>query len=123
MGYTITPSADGKYIVLKVTGDMTRRLTMDQNLESHAMGKRLGINRYLVDVTESRNVESVIDNYRFAYEDMRQAADIDKSARVAVLVSPDDHSHDFVETAARNAGLNVTLFTDRELAVRHLLEH
>ena len=43
-------------------------------------------------------------------------------ARVALLVSPGDHSHDFVETAARNAYLDVTLFRDKDAAVRHLLQ-
>ena len=122
MCYTIAPSPDAKYIVLKVTGNMTCQLAMQQNREAHAMGKKLGIHRYLVDVTESRNVESAVDNYRFAYDDMRQAPDIDKTARVAMLVSPGDHSHDFVETVVRNAGLSVRLFTDRELAVGFLLE-
>ncbi|MHB9027638.1 MAG: hypothetical protein ACYC9O_02595 [Candidatus Latescibacterota bacterium] len=74
-----------------------------------------------MDVTESRNIESSTKGYQFAHSDM-MTDKIDRFARVAMLVSPGDHSHDFIETVSRNAGLNVTLFRDREQAVRHLLE-
>jgi len=36
--------------------------------------------------------------------------DLSTSARVALLVAPEDHSHDFVELVVRNAGYNVRLF-------------
>lgn len=40
----------------------------------------------------------------------------------ALQVSPDDHSHDFIETVARNAGLSVTIFTDLQAAKAYLTE-
>jgi hypothetical protein len=122
MNYTIAPSEDGKYIILKVQGKINRQIAMKQNLETHALGKKMGINRYLVDVTEARNTDSVLDSYDFAYTDMKETEDIDRNARVTVLVSPGDHSHDFIETVAKNAGLNVTIFTDPELARQYLIK-
>ena len=94
---------------------------MKQNLEAHTLGDELGISRYLVDATEAVNVDSTLENYSFAYTDMQTPTGINKTAVVALLVSPDDHSHDFIETVSRNAGLNVTIFRDRELAIHHLL--
>jgi hypothetical protein len=120
MAYTITPSADGKYIVMKVTGEITRELAMQENLAAHSLGRELGITRFFVDVTEARNAERVVGNYDFAHGDMRHQQGIDKDVRVAMLVNPEDHSHDFIEIVLRNAGHNVTLFRDRELAMRHL---
>jgi hypothetical protein len=93
---------------------------MARNLEAHALGRELGIRRHLVDLTDSKNADSVLGNYNFAYEDMKQTEGIDAGVRVAVLVSPEDHSHDFVVTASQNAGLCVTLFRDRELAIQHV---
>jgi hypothetical protein len=122
MTYTITPSNDKKYVILKVTGDINRRLAIKYDMEAHKIGHELGIDRYLMDLTESKNVESSVDNYEFAYKDIRDTPDIDRSARVAILVSPDDHSHDFIITVTRNSGLDVTLFIDREEAIRHLLQ-
>lgn len=121
--YAITPSADGRYIVIKVRGEINRKAAMQQNLEAHALGRKMGVNRYLVDVTEAKNTDSVRDSYDFAYTDMSITEGIDKAARVSTLVSQGDHSHDFIEIVSRNSGLNVTLFTDRELAVQHLLKN
>ena len=120
MNYTINPSKDGKYIILKIQGEINRQSAMNQNLEAHALGKKLGINRYLVDVTEARNTDSVVESYDFAYKDMKNTEGIDLSACVAVLTSPGDNSHDFIETVAKNSGLNVEIFTDFDLAMQFL---
>jgi len=120
MNYTITPSKDGKYIILKIQGEINRQSAMKQNLEAHTLGEKLGMNRYLVDVTESRNTDSVMESYDFAYEDMKNTEGIDLYARVALLVSPGDHSHDFIETVTTNSGLNVKIFTDFDLAMQFL---
>jgi hypothetical protein len=117
-----TVSPDGKYIIQKIVGEIDAEIALDLNRETHALGHRLGINRYLTDVTECRNTDTPLDNYNFAYSDMPDNPGIDRSARVALLVAPEDHSHDFVETTCRNAGLNVTLFRDRDEAIRHLVK-
>jgi len=122
MPYSIKPSDDGKYIILKHWGDINRAQTTESNLEAHALAAELGITRHLVDVTEARHIDTALNTYKFAYEDMRLSPGINKKARVAVLVSPEDHSHDFVETVARNAGQNVILFREREAAIKYLLE-
>ena len=54
---------------------------------------------------------------------MQKTEGINKYARVATLVSPDDHSHDFMETVARNAHLDVKTFTDPDQARRFLLDN
>ncbi len=61
MSYTIRPSADRKYIILDVKGELTSDKALKAALDAHAVGKELGINRYLEDVTEARNVDSVSD--------------------------------------------------------------
>lgn len=112
MSYTIAPSSNGEYIIIKVLTDIDRELAMKFAVDANALGMQLGIRRYLVDVVQSRNVDSVIDQYDFAYTDMQQAARIDKEARIAVLTAPGDASHDFVEIVARNAGFAFRLFVD-----------
>lgn len=119
MAHRISVSPDKAYILVTVTGEITARSAMEQNREAHALGERLGIDCYLVDVTDARNVDSTVDNYNFAYRDM-QAPPINPRARVALLVRPGDHSHDFVETVSRNAGLDVTIFTNLSEARKFL---
>jgi hypothetical protein len=113
-------SKDNFYIELIIKGDVTRELSMKYNIEAHKMGKEASINKYLVDLTESKNIDSLISNYQFAYNDMRLIPSIDRFASVAMVVSTEDHSHDFIEVVARNSGLDVKLFRDRNEAIRHL---
>jgi len=119
MPFTIKPSENGKYIVLKVTGDMTREGANRQAIAAHALGADLGIRCYMTDVTESRNVESALTNYMQSHSDVRETG-IDRGACVAVLAAPDDRTHDFYVTLARTAGMNLTLFHDRDEAIAHL---
>ena len=122
MDYTIAPSEDGKYIVITVRGEINGESATKITLEAHALGRELGIERFLEDLTECRNLETDTHNYTFARKDLLRQKGLNYTARVALLVSPDDRSHDFVAMVTRNSGLDVRLFTDREQAVQHLLE-
>lgn len=120
MEYRIEPSPEREYVILKIVGDFIGQEMMQMVLESHALGLELGIHRYLVDVTEARNIDSILGHYNFAHRDMQQVDGIDPHARVAGLVSPGDHSHDFVVTVSANAGMHLSLFTELDAALDHL---
>ena len=119
MAHSISLSSCKTFITMKVTGPITRELSMQMNLEAHALGKKLGIHNYLVDLTESRNTDTVSSNFRWANEDMKNEG-IDRFAKAALVVDPGDRSHDFVAVAGQNAGINVSMFCDRSLAERYL---
>lgn len=121
MTYSITASEDKKYITVKVIGSISRLLAIQYNLEAHSLGKEMGIDRFLLDFTECRNTDTVMRNYKYVYDDMKNPG-INQEARTAMLVSPNDHSHDFIEALFRDAGADVTLFYDRDLAVWHLMQ-
>lgn len=116
MEYSIKPSKDSDYIILKVSGEFTAQSFMKCIVETHTLGREMGIHSYLVDATNARNTDSAFGNYKFAYSDMKNTEGIDLLARVAGLVSPGDCSHDFVETVSNNAGMIFKLFTDPDEA-------
>jgi hypothetical protein len=118
MSYTIEPSSDGKYVIVTQTGDITAETAAESKHASNELGRTLGINCYLIDVTEARNTERVLGNVHLAQEDAPLA--IESGVRYAVLVKPGDHSHDFVVAFARTQGIDTTLFDDRSEAVEHL---
>ena len=120
MSYSIEP-ADG-YIVTKVVGPVTRELAFGHVTEAHALGDQLGIRCFLFDLTEARNVESMLNNFKMTHEDAMKMPLSYRTACVAVLVDPADDSHDFTEVLAQNAGMNVTLFRERDKAIKHLEE-
>jgi hypothetical protein len=121
MKHNLSVSEDGKYIILQASGQISRLQVIELFVEAHKLGAEKGLDRYLVDFTECRNTDTVMRNYTLAYEDMKDPR-ISQSACTALLVSPVDHSHDFLESLMRNAGSDVTLFHDRDLAVWHLLK-
>lgn len=120
MAYSITLSERSEYIILKITGETNRRSTGEVVAEAHALGKETGIHRYLMDLREARNTDRIFDQYEFVREDLPRIEDFNRAAVVAALVAPNDHSHDFVETATRNAGLLIKLFTDLDTAIAYL---
>jgi hypothetical protein len=122
MGYTISPSDDGQYIVITVVGDLTRAIAEEVVGAGLVLGAKLGIRCYLNDFTRSRNVERVRENVRFTLEDATPTDALDPHACVSVLVDPADHSHDFYVAFAQSRGVDISLFWDRDSAVRHLLE-
>ncbi len=123
MNYSIKVSKNHSYIILKVNGEIKAQNMMQYILEAHEVGKKEGLNRYLVDVRNAVNTDSVIDNYNFAYSDMKKTKGVDKMALVAALVSPGDHSHDFIETVLSNAGLFLKIFSDPVKAKEYLTKN
>ncbi len=121
MEYTIALSENHLYVEVIVVGEVDRHSAMAMNVEVHQFGRERGISHFLMDMRRARNVESITGNYRFSYNDMQHEEVINRFARVVVLVEPDDHSHDFIETLARNTGMDVTLLRDKDAALVHLL--
>jgi hypothetical protein len=122
MEYQISVSVDQQYIILKVIGEFTGVELMELITDAHKLGEELGISNHLMDVTEARNMDSITKIYNFAKREIAKYPGINMKAKVAVLVHPEDHSHDFAETVTQNAGQDVTLFRDRNLAISHLLK-
>ena len=117
----IVVSDDGKYIIVKTIGEINASIALKNNIAAHKLGKELGIARYLVDVREATNTDSIIDQYEFANKHMSMNEDIDKNARVSVLIRTGDTSHHFVETVTHNAGFNLKIFDNMESALKFLL--
>jgi hypothetical protein len=119
MPHSVALSPDRDLVILTVRGGITAAAAIEFNREQHLLGVKSGVSRYLTDLCDCRNVDTVTNNLDFALRGMADAA-VDKDARVAVLVSPGDYSHDYLEGAFRCAGLDVVFFTDRLLAEEHL---
>jgi hypothetical protein len=117
----IKVSDSGKYIIVCVNEDMTRSLAESLGLEAMHLGNRKNINKYLYDLRNSRNKESVNANYIFANQDLKRL-EPNPSNKIAMLTSPNDKSHDFIETVLRNAGYDVKLFVNESEAITWLEE-
>jgi hypothetical protein len=117
---SITVSENEKYVVIMGKGTIGSgdpNILIQRLIEAHELATERGIRNILVDVTEARNTLGISESYDIVYHKITREPAVDRYARVALLVAPDDHSHDFTETLARNAGFNFTLYRDRDLAL------
>ena len=119
MDYEITISKHHSHVVIKFYAAMTTSLACRCGPELVRIAAEHNINRFLFDVTQSKNIQSVTDNYYFAYKDIEDF-DFPRASRSAFLVRPGDKSHDFITTAFLNAGYLVKLFTDEATALAWL---
>ena len=119
MSYTITTSDNGKYLICRVSGEITVDLAREFTKELNRLSRTLNIKRFLNDVREATNALSTLQNYNFAYKDMAEM-NLQRDACSAILVGPADKSHDFVGTVTQNAGYNVRIFHDEEAAIAWL---
>ena len=121
MKYTISPSDNNKFLIMKALGDFTIDIARQWSVELSEMGRQMNIKRFLFDVRTARNACSVLESYNHAYFDPDNLHLI-KDIRSAILIGEGDQSHNFVETTFRNAGLNIKIFTDESVAVKWLEE-
>lgn len=117
----INVSDDGLHLVVRIVGEVTRERARVFAGMAQTEAARLGLWRFLFDLRRARNVDDAAGNYYYAYEDLQRIGR-PREARSALLVAPDDSSHDFVETSIRNAGYNVRLFREEGAALAWLTE-
>lgn len=119
MDYQISPAASARYILIKVLVPMTSAVGVRCGTDAVRAGAEKNIDRFLFDLRDSPNVQSVVDNYEFAHKEITNFG-FPMSSRSAFLVRPDDKSHDFINTAFYNAGYVTRMFTDELAAVAWL---
>jgi hypothetical protein len=121
MDYEVSLAQGGRHILVKVLVPMTSATGVRCGTDAVRLGSEKKVDRYLFDLRNSPNVQSVVDNYEFAHKEIMEFG-FPKSSRSAFLVRPDDSSHDFINTAFYNAGCVTRLFTDEAAAIAWLGE-
>ncbi len=120
MDYTIGLTEDGKVVRTVVHVPITPELQVRFSEASIELCKEHGCWRILSDVRNVANVSGAVDQFLLANEDVPTVG-LERQARIAILVSENDHSHDFIETVLRNSGADCKIFTDEETARAWLL--
>jgi hypothetical protein len=119
MSYSIEISENENYILILAKSDITVEMARQWTSELVELSNKSGITNYLFDARKRKNISNVTENYNFSYKDVG-LLNYDKTHRSAMLVDPDDHSHDFVETTMINAGYNAKIFHDESEAIKWL---
>jgi len=121
MGYSISLSENKKYIICRVTGQITLDTAREFTKELDRLSRAHKIKRFLTDVRDAQNALSTFENYNFAYKDMAEM-NLQRDVRSAILIGAADKTHDFVATVTQNAGYGVRIFYDEDAAIEWLSE-
>lgn len=122
MKYKISIAKNGNYIIIKYFAPTTTEVALKSGSEMMKIASNKNLKKFLFDMRESSNTQSVFDNYYFAYDDI-QTFDFPIDSRSAFLVREGDNSHDFITTTFLNAGYTVKLFITKSEAVKWLVEN
>jgi hypothetical protein len=121
MHFEISLAANGQYGIVKVNAPMTHALATEQLKVIKELTARTGAVNFLIDLRESQFIESVGTHYVFA-NDTLDRFQMQRANRFALVVAPDDYSHNFLEVASNNAGFNLKIFRDYQQAVDWLMK-
>ena len=119
MGYEISISENGKYIIIEVVEPITGQLEKRFMKDGLDALKAYGIKKIFINVSKVPNVAGVVEQYQLAYDDA-VSQELPRDTRIAIFAALDDHSHDFIETVFKNAGYNCSLFRDKNSAIEWL---
>lgn len=98
-----------------ITGELQREFTLAAVLAA----RDAELDQFLVDVHRVSNLSTLSDQFNFAYDDVPLMR-LEKGAKIAVIVSPHDLSHDFIRIALCNAGYDCAFFNDETEALNWL---
>lgn len=119
MDFDLTLAPDRTYAVLTNYNDVTHALAIERQRAMQAFATAHGVSRFLIDTRERRFVGGTLDLYTFARSTLPKEG-FDRTWKVALVTSPDDDSHDFLETASQNVGYQVMVFKNSDDAMAWL---
>ena len=123
MDFDLTLAPDGSHAVLTNYKDVTPASTVERQRAMQAFAAAHGVSRFLIDTRGKRYTGGTLDLYTFARHTLPDES-FDRGWKVVLVTSPDDNSHDFLETVTRNVGYNVMVFKDYDKGMAWLMgEH
>jgi hypothetical protein len=113
-------SGDKQYLLIEVKRPMTTDLVRRCGEGIAELCQKTKISRFLIDLRGAPSLVNPIHDYNFAHHDMK-FLNIPRNHRAALLVDPDDQSHQFIETVMVNTGYDARLFRDKHAAITWLM--
>lgn len=120
MKYSITYQPDDDYVLFEIQAKLDLEDLEAARAEIVATLKEHGCDRLLADASDVESKRSVLDDYQITSS---HASHFPPDTRHAMLVKASDEDYmQFVENVARNRGVEMNMYIDREEAIDWLLE-
>jgi hypothetical protein len=120
MKYEVRLADRGTYVMVRPSETTNWQDIVEHLSEATKISSTHNLRSFLIDVRGVESGFSTLEHYQIAHYEGRKLG-FEAGSRIAVLVSPGDHSRDFVKTVVQNAGYSCELF-DEESAAEDWLE-
>lgn len=111
MKYSIELSNNQQYIIVTIDGTLNNTSTLICAKESHKLAAENGVTNFLLDFRKATTKGSILEKHEIK-NDFDNSNEINKSAKVAILVNENDNSHNLTEMLFRKGGYMVKIFKD-----------
>jgi hypothetical protein len=112
-------SEDSTYIIGLIDGPMTTHKANKLAKRYVSLIEESGVKLILNDMRHSKHQIDAGQSFLYASKDVKNIG-LPKDIRSAILVSGNDHSHDFVEVVAQSVGYSVRVFYSSANALKWL---
>jgi hypothetical protein len=119
MQYKLNMMEGRPWIYVRVYDPMTKALALDVLKDAARQAAKQGVCNLLIDARGTPSVKTTVEDYDIAYYRLQELG-FTRDSKSAILVDPDDKTHDFFETCTMNAGYNWRIFSDADLASQWL---
>jgi hypothetical protein len=119
MPYEINMTEGQAWLHVRVHEPITKALALDLLKDTVEQATKHGVSNLLIDVRSAPSVKTTIDDFDIANYRLQELA-FERSFKFAIVVDPEDKTHDFFETCTMNAGYNCRLFSDTDCAAQWL---
>jgi hypothetical protein len=109
MDFDLTLAPDRSYAILTNHRDVTLQSAQERQRAMQAFATAHNVWRFLIDTREMRFTGGIIGLYTFGRDTLPNEG-FDFKWKVALVTSPNDDSHDFLETVCQNVGYQVRVF-------------
>lgn len=120
MTYSLQVSDNQKHIVITIDGTIKNNTSLECAIEAHKLAAEKEITKFLLDLRKAKNQNSLLDKHEFINKDMNNAKEINKDARIAILVNKNDQSHNLFEALFREGGYTIKTFRDLDSTLGYL---
>ena len=111
------------FVHSRVTAPISWDVLAEQISRAAEKGEQWGFHRYLVDFRDSEKQLGVLEDHDVAYRRTRECGLGPIGTKHALIVKPEEFDEfRFVETAFRNAGYDLKVFTEEDAALEWIRE-
>ena len=119
VSYELNVTEGRTWIHARVCAPVTKALFLDCLKAAVERAAKCGMGNFLIDARSAPSIKTTVEDFDIANYRLQELG-FERSSKSAIVVDPEDKTHDFFETCTMNAGYNWRIFSTVDLATQWL---